>query len=44
VITTDASPMAWGATFQVIEQNIKINEKREIKKLSQEEKNQALLS
>jgi hypothetical protein len=39
VITTDASPIPWGATFQVVEQNIKINEKREIRKLSQEEKN-----
>jgi hypothetical protein len=34
----------WGATFQVVEQNIKINKRREIKKLSQEEKNQAILS
>jgi hypothetical protein len=32
VITTDASPITWGATFQVVEQNIKINEKREMKK------------
>jgi hypothetical protein len=43
MITTDASPIVWGATFQIIEQNIKINEKREIKKLSQEGKNQAIL-
>jgi hypothetical protein len=43
VITIGASPIAWGTRFQVIEQNIKINEKREIKKLSQEEKNQMIL-
>jgi hypothetical protein len=30
VITTDASPIAWGTTFQIMEQNIKINEKIKI--------------
>jgi hypothetical protein len=44
VITTDASPIVWGATFQIVEQNIKIKEKRKIKKLSQEKKNQTILS
>jgi hypothetical protein len=38
VITTDRE-----ATLQIVEQNIKINEKREIKKLSQEEKNKTIL-
>jgi hypothetical protein len=43
VITTDASPIVWGAIFQIVEQNIEINKKREIRKLSQEEKNQVIL-
>jgi hypothetical protein len=34
----DPSPIAWGATFQIVEQNMKIKEKKEIKKLSQEKK------
>jgi hypothetical protein len=38
VITTDASPIVWGATFQVVEQNIKINKKREIKNYSKKRK------
>jgi hypothetical protein len=35
ISTMYASPIAWGITFQIMEQNIKINEKREMKKLSQ---------
>jgi hypothetical protein len=34
VITKDASPIAWGATFQAINQNVKINPRREMEKLS----------
>jgi hypothetical protein len=44
VITTDASPIAWGATFQAINQNTKLNPRKEMEKLSQEEKNLAILS
>jgi hypothetical protein len=32
VITTDTSLIAWGSIFQIVEQNIQINEKREIRK------------
>jgi hypothetical protein len=44
VITMDASPIAWGATFQAVKQNIKINPRKEMEKLSQEEKNLVILS
>jgi hypothetical protein len=43
VITTGASPVACRATF-LVEQNIKINEKREIKKIITKKKNQTILS
>jgi hypothetical protein len=35
VITTDASPIAWGATFQAVNQNVRINPRKEMEKLSQ---------
>jgi hypothetical protein len=44
VITTDASLIAWGATFQAVKQNIRINPRKEMEKLSQEEKDLAILS
>jgi hypothetical protein len=44
VITTDASPIVWGATFQAVNQNVRINLRKEMEKLSQEEKNLAILS
>jgi hypothetical protein len=37
-------PIAWGATFQVVKQNTRINPKKEMQKLSQEEKDLAILS
>jgi hypothetical protein len=39
-----ASPIAWGATFQAVKKNIKINPRKEMEKLSQEEKNLVILS
>jgi hypothetical protein len=44
VITTDASPIAWGATFQAVSQNVRINPRKEMEKLSLEEKNLVILS
>jgi organic radical activating enzyme len=44
MITTDVFPIAWGVTFQVVKQNTKINPKKEMQKLSQEEKNLVILS
>jgi hypothetical protein len=48
VITTDASQIAWENDIPIVEQNIKINKKREIKKLSQSSniigKRQSILS
>jgi hypothetical protein len=42
VITTDASPIAWGATFQAVNQKVKINPRKEMEKSSQEEKDLAI--
>jgi hypothetical protein len=44
MITTGVLSVAWGATFQAINQNLKINPRKEMEKLSQEEKNLAILS
>jgi hypothetical protein len=44
VITTDASPIAWGATFQSVNQNVNINPRKEMEKLTQKEKNLGILS
>jgi hypothetical protein len=44
VVTRDASPIAWETTFQAVNQNVKINPRKEMEKLSQEEKNLAILS
>jgi hypothetical protein len=43
VIITDASPIAWGATFQVVEQNIKVNQRKQIKKLFPKKKKSTIL-
>jgi hypothetical protein len=44
VITTDASPIVWGATFQSVKQNTRINPEKELQKLSQEKKDLTILS
>jgi hypothetical protein len=44
VITTEASPIVWEATFQAVKQNTRINSEKEMQKLSQEEKVLAILS